>query len=57
MIINFNKEWVKTVTKKQFVEAQKHWAKDCDLEAEYDKIVPPKEKGSEPGAKEPEKGK
>jgi hypothetical protein len=56
MDIDFNKEWAKSVTKKQFVDAQKHFTKDCDLEAEYDKIVPPKEnKSSEKGDKEPEK--
>lgn len=36
---SFNKEWVKSVTKDQFLKDQEHLKGDIDLGAEYDKIV------------------
>lgn len=43
--VGFNKEWVKSVSKAEFLEHEKHHeANGIDLSAEYDKIVPPKAK-------------
>jgi hypothetical protein len=49
--IRYNEESVKTMTKEQFLENQKHHANDTDLEADYLKICPPKSKKAE--TKEP----
>lgn len=44
MQVSWNKEVVKSLTKDQFIEMHQHMKDDVDLDAEYDKIVPPKEK-------------
>lgn len=42
--ISYNEEWVKSVTKKVFIETYKDHDGDIDWSAEYDRINPPKEK-------------
>lgn len=55
--MGFSKEWAEKHTKDQFIKAHKAHEADCDLSAEYDKLVPPKEKApAKTEAKEPEKG-
>lgn len=41
MEVTLNKEAVKAMSKKEFVAMMQHHKNDIDLEAEYDKIVPP----------------
>lgn len=43
LVSNFNQEWAKKVTKKQFVKQHAHLGDEKFLENEYDKIVPPKQ--------------
>lgn len=40
----WNEKVIKTISKADFVKMHQHLKHDVDLEAEYDKIVPPKEK-------------
>lgn len=54
MYIGYNEEAVKGMTKEEFLENQKHHAKDTDLVADYERIVGKKEKAEKP--KEPAKG-
>lgn len=42
-VINYNEDWVRSVTKNEFLENQKHHSNDTDLSADYDRINPPKE--------------
>jgi hypothetical protein len=55
MKINYNEEAVKTLTKEEFLENQKHHAKDTDLSADYDKIVGAEKKVAATVPKKPEK--
>lgn len=55
--INYNEEWVRSVTKKVFIETYKHHEGGIDFSADYDRINPPKEKApAKTEAKEPVKG-
>lgn len=44
MKVSFNKRYVKTITKQQFIKKFKDVFPGLDLEKEYEKIVPPKKK-------------
>jgi hypothetical protein len=41
-IVGFNHDWVKSVSKEEFLKSQSHIADVEFLSEEYDKIVPPK---------------
>ena len=43
LVASWNKEYVKSVKKDEFIKAHLHLADEKVLGAEYDKIVPPKE--------------
>lgn len=47
----FNEEEIKKLSKKSFIAMHQHHAKDYDLAAEYDKIVPPKKEKPKRGKK------
>lgn len=54
--IKHNEKWVKSVTKKEFIETYKNHPSDIDWSAEYDRINPPKAKAPDKAeAKDPEK--
>lgn len=40
-MINWNADYVKTVSKAEWMDQHKHHADEADLSAEYDKLVPP----------------
>lgn len=46
--ISFNEEWVRSVSKKEFLENEKYHADNIDLSAEYDRINPPKKAKEKP---------
>lgn len=52
MELNINKEAVKSMSKKEFVDMMQHHKGDINLEAEYDKIVPTKKATPKEVAKE-----
>ena len=55
LIAGFNHEWVKTVTRDEFITAQSHLADADRLGEEYDKIVPPISKKDAKEVKEEKK--
>lgn len=54
-VVGFNQEWAKRVGKAKFIKAFEDVYPDIDLNAEWDKIQPPKT--GKPDSKEPEEAK
>ncbi|MDB5288532.1 MAG: hypothetical protein JWR05_3481 [Mucilaginibacter sp.] len=51
--VGFNQEWMKTVSREEFIDHEKHNGTPEELGAYYDSVIAPKEKAK---AKEPAKG-